>query len=223
MSKKQEEKRKCWTSRALLQQLQSDDIKVAANAGRILAQRRAIPDLLKTFKTKNHTLRRRALSVLYAIEWRKVGSRLKTKTCKTIFPNLLLFDQSGRTMESHLCQEIMLKIGSEAMPAFLALVKSRHSILQVMGLTALKEVRWSRISPKAALKVRDELVKIKDREGPIMFRFMAREVIKSISRTYSWCIRAPGGVRFQVASVRGPGFREPGDREQRTQFGGGFV
>lgn len=185
--RKRTAKRKAIPTRTLIRRLQSRKLKTALRAAVALTKRRsAIPALLKILDHQDQKIRCRVLAVLHQMNWKKVSSSQKTKAAKAMFPLLMKFEPTGRSPESKIVEATLLKIGTEAMPAFNALLKSRFSILRLMALSALSQVEWSRVSPKASFKVKDALEKLK-KDKIEAFRGMANELIKRINRTYIQC------------------------------------
>jgi hypothetical protein len=166
--------------------LTSNDLKVAIKAAKELIKkgRKSARPLIKVLDRDDETrLTNRALAVLYNINWKKVGLKTKKLAVAKMFPLLIKFEPNGRSIESFFAEATMLKIGTPAMPAFIALVRSDYIILSKLGLSALSEVKWSRISPKAAFEVKSALSGLtKIRPGP--FVMMAREIIREINKVY---------------------------------------
>lgn len=183
------------SDKALAKKLIGANIRVAIKAGRMLAKRKEVTELLKVLHSEEGEHRKRALAVLHSIKWEDVHSAQKKLAVRAIFPHLLKFDMAGRSTESFYAEAAMIKIGDEAMPAFTSLVKGGFIGFRMLGFSALENVDWRRTSPAAALGVKEELEGIKADETDA-FRYRARGIIVSISKVYRWCEKMNSGVNL---------------------------
>lgn len=132
--------------RARLEALSSRDVKVAVDAANSLirAGGRAVPGLLERLKDRGAPSFKRALFVLHNIDWRVVEARHREKAIEQLTPILFTFNRDrSRTSSSLISQDIILKMGQDALPFFAILLRSSLPAARMLGLSALLEVKWT--------------------------------------------------------------------------------
>jgi len=180
------------TDQELIRLLLDEDIKKAAEAGRILAGRAsAVDPLLELADSDTQRSRIRALAVISRMDWKRIHKKTKAKVAKRVLPRLIAITLSGRPPGSYLAEQILLSIGNESIPQLTGLLSKEKHFLRFVGLAVLCKVDWKKIRPSIAMEAHDSLERMMEKEKRQELRAMARQVWRSIRKAYMWAHACP--------------------------------
>ncbi|MCI0504059.1 hypothetical protein L0Y65_05105 [Candidatus Micrarchaeota archaeon] len=171
---------------AQIEKLKNGDVKTAvtASCALIKAGSRSVRQLADLLKDQHAPAFKRALFVLHNMDWMTIGKGRKEYAMEKLTPVLFTFTKDGvRSPTSLISQDIILRMGNDALPYITVLLRSRLPAARMIGLSALLEIYWPRMPFISVAAIESALDSMKD--DPIgTFRQGARLVQKRIRAAY---------------------------------------